>query len=129
MIPAWIEKTAKDEDFIREVMRVMRKNHLGIGKAAKKEELMRELFGVAKHSAKYESTERVLRMAIEVANQDFGALIVSDTVHGYWWAASLEDGIEPAEKNMSRARTILDNAKKLVDNLKSEYGGQMGFGL
>lgn len=129
MIPAWIEQTAKDEDFIREVMRIMRKNHLGMAKAAKKEELMRELFGVTKHTTKYDSTERVLRMAIEVANQDFCALIVSDTVHGYWWASSLEDGLDPAERNMSRARTILDNAKKLVDNLKSEYGGQMGFGL
>lgn len=127
MIPNWIEVGVNDE-FIAEVVRHIKRNHMGIDKAAKKDQLINEMFPTLREG-EYGNTERILRKAIEEANQGHGALIVSDTVHGYWWAASLSDGLEPAEKNMARARTILTNAKKLVDNLKETYGGQMGFGL
>lgn len=129
MIPDWIDKNGRDPAFIAAVIRHMQKYHFGQMRSAKKEQLMKEMFGMNKGEANYDSTERTLRMGIELANQENGALIVSDTVNGYWWAASLEDGLEPAERNMSRARTILDNAKKLVENLKDSYGGQIGLGL
>jgi hypothetical protein len=128
MIPKWIEHRTSPE-FIAEVIRYMKNKHFGIANAAKKDQLIVDLFGIDHGHGEFANTERLLRRAIELANQEHGALIVSDTTNGYWWASGLKDGLEPAEKNMSRALTILDNAKKLVDNLKDQYGGQIGLGL
>ena len=84
------------------------------------------MFNISVKGTEYDNKERLLRRCIELANTQHHALIVSDTEHGYWWAASLNDGLEPAEKNMDRAKTIMHNAKAVLDNIKSEYGGQMG---
>lgn len=88
---------------------------------------MMELFGIYKGAPEYDTLERLFRRCIELGNQDQGGLVVSDASVGYWWAASLSDGLEPAEKNMARAETIRHNAKTLLDNIKKTYGGQMGF--
>lgn len=126
MIPNWIERRANNPELIAEVMRVLKTRHQGRKQAATKGTLIFELFGIGRGDAEYETTERMFRRCVELADAEHGGLIVSDAVAGYWWAESLDDGLEPAEKNMLRARTIHDNAKKLVENLKAEYGGQMG---
>lgn len=92
----------------------------------KKRDLLREVFGA--HAAADESYnnpfDRTLRGLIEEINAE-GGVICSSARHGYWWAASLADGLSAAEANMGRALTQLENSKRLVDNLKREFGGQL----
>lgn len=124
MIPTWIERKASDE-LVTEIMRQMKLHHTGIDNAGKKHELVHEFFGVAQKDKAFNDAERLFRRCVELANTEHGGLIVSDTVNGYWWAASLEDGMSSAEKNMARAATIMNNARAVLDNIKAEYGGQI----
>jgi len=128
-IPSWIEHKSASPELISEVIRAMKTHYRGKDKATTKERLMADLFGLHKGDPNYENTERIFRRCVEIANLEYGALIVSDESVGYWWAISLEDGLVSAERRLSRAKTMFDNAKKLVDNLKTTYGGQMGLGL
>lgn len=128
-IPTWIERKANNPELIVEILRVMKARHSGKSRAATKDALMMELFGIYKGAVDYESLERLFRRCIELGNQDHEGLVVSDASVGYWWAESLSDGLEPAEKNMARAMTILKNAKTVLENIKKTYGGQMGMGL
>jgi len=102
--------------------------HLGKGKAIRKRDLLKELFGadVAADESYNNLHDRELRGAIEEINHDEGGLICSSAADGYWWAESLRDGIKAAEANKSRALTQLHNAEQLVDNIKRQYGGQLG---
>jgi hypothetical protein len=69
--------------------------------------------------------ERAVQNAITDINNNDGGLICSDTVHGYWWADSLNDGLPAAERRVSRALTQLHNAKILKENIRRHFGGQM----
>lgn len=129
MIPTWVDARNTNPELISEIVRAMKTRHFGRERAANKDELLKELFGITKASDDYEQIERTFRKCIEVANAEDGALIVSDVNAGYWWAASLDDGMVAASKHMNRALTMLGNAERLVDNLKKEYGGQLGLGL
>jgi len=66
-------------------------------------------------------------MVEELINE--GKPICSSAKCGYWYAASLTDGMESVEENKSRAMTQLANVSKLEKNILNEYGGQMGFGI
>ena len=129
MIPTWIDLSTKNKDFIYEVSNCMKKKHLGQENAAKLGELLEELFGLSERGVKdaaYYNSGRVLRKAFETINQEYGGMVVSDTERGYWYASSLNDGLDAVEKNRSRARKILENAHQVEANILSAYGGQMG---
>ena len=128
MIPTYISRQ-KSPELIQWIMAHMLRNHKGHSKAAKKDQIIRELWGITPHSKEYSSKERLFRDCLEDGVQLHEALIISSESDGYWWADSLTDGLDFAEKKMARARTILANAKKLIDNLKERYGGQIGMGL
>ena len=67
--------------------------------------------------------DRSLRAMIEELIQD-GEPICSSPTAGYWYAASLEDGLPAAEQSKARAMTQLGNANRLAENIKKAYGGQ-----
>lgn len=110
-----------------QLLDLMKRFHRGVNKSAKKSELIEELYGLeAAQDKSYNSRyDRSLRDMIEEINRD-GGVICSDSTHGYWWADSIDDGIEAAEKNLARAFTQKKNAEQLIENLKREYGGQLG---
>lgn len=105
---------------------LMKEFHTGEAKAAKKKVLLVELFG--KEAVEDESNnnpfDRDFRALVEEIIQD-GGLICSSPSRGYWWAASLKDGLTAAEGNKKRALTQLKNAEKLEENLKKQFGGQL----
>ena len=105
---------------------LMRGRHCGQGKAIKKRDLLVELYGgyAAEDESYNNAYDRTLRATIEEINQE-GGLICSSASGGYWWAESLDDGLEAAERNMNRALTQLENARRLEKNLKAEFGGQL----
>lgn len=119
--------TQADERKKYQLLDLMRRYHRGVDKSAKKSELIEELYGPeAAQDKTYNSRyDRSLRDMIEEINQE-GGVICSDSTHGYWWAASIDDGIAAAEKNLARAFTQKKNAEQLIENLKREYGGQLG---
>lgn len=105
---------------------LMKARHFGEENAAHKKQLLQEFYSVrvAENESYNNLFDRELRSMIEEINQE-GGLICSSPKSGYWWAASLKDGLAAAEKNQSRALTQLGNATKLVENLKHEFGGQL----
>jgi len=106
---------------------ILRTYHVGQGKAIKKRDLLREIFGqsVAEDESYNNLQDRQLRDAINKANNEEGALICSSARLGYWWAASMSDGVGAIEENKSRAMTQLANVSALEKNLQKEYGGQL----
>lgn len=105
----------------------LRNYHTGKDKAAKKRDLLAALYG--KDAAKDESynniLDRKLRKMIEELISE-GKPICSSAQCGYWYAASLTDGMESVQENKSRALTQLENVKRLEQNILNEYGGQIG---
>ena len=120
----------ESQEYLKDRLKLLMRNyHLGQDKAIRKRELLAELYGPTK--AKDESTnnpyDREMRSMIEQINAEDNGLICSDSTHGYWWAASLSDGLPAAEKNVARALTQYGNAKHLEENLHKAFGGQLDF--
>jgi len=115
-----------EDELKTRLMWLMKTYHVGQGRAIKKKDLLLKLYGVqAAADESYNNLDdRELRAAIPEINLA-GGLICSSASSGYWWAASLEDGLEAAERNMNRALTQLENARRLAKNLQAEYGGQL----
>lgn len=109
-----------------EFIYLMKARHTGVKSAAHKKQLLQEVYGddIAEDESYNNRFDRYLRNMIEEINQE-GGLICSSPREGYWWAASLKDGLDATEKNKGRALTQLENANKLIENLKTEFGGQL----
>lgn len=105
----------------------MRTYHVGKDKAAKKREILSYLYSAdAANNESYNNIlDRKLRKMIEELINE-GAPICSSAQCGYWYAASLDDGMASVTENKSRALTQLANVGKLEKNILNEYGGQMG---
>ena len=119
-----------DDNEKARLLTFMRSYHVGKAKAAKKREILSHLYGssVANNESYNNILDRKLRKMIEELI-NAGAPICSSAQCGYWYAASLTDGMESVEENKSRAMTQLANGSKLEKNILNEYGGQMGFGI
>lgn len=105
----------------------LKQHHTGKEKAAKKRELLSAMYG--QDAAKDESYNNMLDRKVRKMIEDLineGNPICSSSTCGYWYAASLNDGMESVAENKSRAITQLENVKKLEANILAEYGGQMG---
>jgi hypothetical protein len=116
-----------DEYTKNRLLSLMKTFHVGQEEAIRKGELLVEVFGpeASKDKSYNNPFDRELRAMIEWINREETGLICSDTKNGYWWAASLSDGLPAAEKNVNRALTQLENAKHLEDNLRQAFGGQL----
>lgn len=104
----------------------LKRYHTGKSNAAKKRDLLAALFsGDAARDESYNNIlDRKLRKMIEELIGE-GQPICSSAQCGYWYAASLGDGMESVKENKSRALTQLENVKQLEQNILAEYGGQM----
>jgi len=68
--------------------------------------------------------ERRVRMAMsELRKAD--VLICSDPKGGYWMADSLEDALSISEDFRNRARDLLLTSRKLRQEARREFGGQL----
>lgn len=97
--------------------------HRGQHNAAFGAKLIAEMWGEEAASNKTYNNRyhRSLRAMIEEAVHE-GALICSDSTHGYWYADSLQDGMPAAESNLDRANKMRKNAETLIGNLMRTYG-------
>jgi len=129
MIPTWIEVSASNREFLSEITRVFKNRHMGRNNAVKLPALALEILGITPADKTYANATRTLRRSFEIINQDFEGLIVSDTEVGYWYAASLIDGLAAVDALKSRALTILKNANTVEANIANAYGGQLGLFL
>ena len=105
---------------------ILTHRHVGQSKAVKKADLLVEMFGTEAATDKSYNNQydRSLRAMIEELIQG-GQPICSSPTDGYWFAASLEDGLPAAERAHARATTQLHNAMRLKKNILETYGGQM----
>ena len=105
---------------------ILTHRHVGQAQAVKKADLLVEMFGPESAADKSYNNQydRSLRSMIEELIQG-GQPICSSPTDGYWYAASLEDGLPAAERAYSRATTQLHNALRLKKNIIETYGGQM----
>ena len=105
---------------------ILTHRRVGQSKAVKKADLLVEMFGpeAAADKSYNNQYDRSLRAMIEELIQG-GQPICSSPTDGYWYAASLEDGLPAAERAYSRAMTQLYNAARLKKNILETYGGQM----
>lgn len=101
-------------------------SHQGIKRAIKKWDLVTAVYGpgAAVDRSSNNKYDRSLRALIEETNSE-GGMICSSPSAGYWWADSLDDGLPAAEALEGRALTQLTNARHLLQNIKTRYGGQM----
>lgn len=127
-----LQKTEKftittDDNEKARLLTFMRTYHVGKHKAAKKREILAYLYSesVANNESYNNILDRKLRKMIEELI-NAGAPICSSAQCGYWYAASLADGMESVDENKARAMTQLQNVSKLEKNILNEYGGQMG---
>jgi len=103
--------------------------HVGQVKAIHKDELLNEVFGSVALIDKSNNNiyDRSMRAMIEHINTKESGMICSDPSCGYWWAASLSDGLPAAQKLLDRASTQRANAQELIDNMRHHFGGQLDF--
>ena len=108
------------------LLHILTFHHVGQSQAAKKADLLVEMFGpeAAADKSYNNQYDRSLRAMIEELIQG-GQPICSSPTDGYWYAASLEDGLPAAEQSRARAMTQLSNANRLTENIKKAYGGQL----
>lgn len=88
---------------------IMRHRHSGQGRAAKS------------YNNLY---DRSLREMFDEINAH-GGLVCSDSVRGYWWAESLEDGLPAARQKIARSANIIESGRVLERNILDAYGGQL----
>ena len=105
---------------------LLKSRHTGQGQSAKKSELLTEMWGADATADKSYNNQydRSLRSMIEDLVGE-GHPVCSSPSNGYWYAASLEDGLPAAEQSKARALTQLGNAERLHKNIVAMYGGQM----
>lgn len=115
-----------NEDKIK-VLDALQFRHKGQQYAIKKRDLLEELYGheAAKDESYNNMYDRKLRATIEALVKD-GHPICSSASRGYWYAASLKDGLASVTENKSRALTQLHNVEQLEENIQNIYGGQLG---
>ena len=108
------------------LLHILTHRHIGQAQAVKKADLLVEMFGpeAAVDKSYNNQYDRSLRAMIEELVQG-GEPICSSPTAGYWYAASLEDGLPAAEQSRARAMTQLSNANRLTENIKKAYGGQL----
>ena len=108
------------------LLHILTHRHIGQAQAVKKADLLVEMFGpeAAADKSYNNQYDRSLRAMIEELIQG-GQPVCSSPTDGYWYAASLEDGLPAAERAYSRATTQLHNALRLKKNILETYGGQM----
>ena len=108
------------------LLHILTHRHIGQAQAVKKADLLVEMFGpeAAVDKSYNNQYDRSLRAMIEELIQG-GQPICSSPTDGYWYAASLEDGLPAADRAKSRALTQLHNAERLEKNIVETYGGQM----
>lgn len=108
------------------LLHLMKTRHTGQEHAAKKSELLTEMWGADASADKSYNNQydRSLRDMIEEL-VSMGAVICSDSVRGYWWAASLEDGLPAARQKIARGATIIEGGRTLERNIITTYGGQL----
>ena len=108
------------------LLHILTHRHVGQSQAVKKADLLVEMFGpeAAADKSYNNQYDRSLRAMIEELVQG-GEPICSSPTAGYWYAASLEDGLPAAEQSKARAMTQLSNANRLTENIKKAYGGQL----
>ena len=108
------------------LLHLLKSRHTGQAQSAKKSELLTEMWGADASADKSYNNQydRSLRAMIEELIQN-GQPICSSPNDGYWYAASLEDGLPAADRAKSRALTQLRNAERLEKNIVETYGGQM----
>ena len=108
------------------LLHILTHRHVGQAQAVKKADLLVEMFGpeAAADKSYNNQYDRSLRAMIEELIQN-GQPICSSPTDGYWYAASLEDGLPAADRAKSRATTQLHNALRLKKNILETYGGQM----
>ena len=101
--------------------------HRGQGKAIKMRDLLAAIYGAdaAQDRSTNNPDNRKLRKMIEELINE-GEPICSSASSGYWYADSLEDGLNSVTENESRALTQLANTRKLKQNILDKFGGQMG---
>ena len=108
------------------LLHILTHRHVGQAQAVKKADLLVEMFGPESAADKSYNNQydRSLRdMIEELVNT--GAVICSDSARGYWWAASLEDGLPAARQKIARGATITKSGRTLERNILETYGGQM----
>mgnify|MGYP001399000486 CR=1 FL=1 len=105
---------------------IMRHRHSGQGRAAKKSELLTEMWGPEAAADKSYNNlyDRSLREMFDEINAH-GGLVCSDSVRGYWWAESLEDGLPAARQKIARGANIIESGRVLERNILDAYGGQL----
>ena len=108
------------------LLHILKHRHVGQSNAAKKADLLLEMWGAdaAKDKSYNNQYDRSLRSMIEDLVGE-GHPVCSSPSNGYWYAASLEDGLPAAEQSKARALTQLGNAERLHKNIVAMYGGQM----
>lgn len=108
------------------LLSILKTRHVGQSNAAKKSELLVELWGPdsAQDKSYNNQYDRSLRSMIEDLVGE-GHPICSSPSAGYWYAASLEDGLTAADQSKARALTQLENANRLRENIVAKYGGQL----
>ena len=108
-----------DDALLERLIDILRANHRGQGRAVNSADLVLELYGpISPRGA-----DRTIRDAVEKIN-NAGGLVCSSPASGYWWAASLEDGLPAAQKKLHRAEVQVVNAKRLANNLEMSFGQQ-----
>lgn len=121
----FIVKISREEK--QKVLDSLEFKHKGQDNAIKKRDLLEELYGhdAAKDESYNNPHDRKLRAAIEELVKE-GKPICSSARRGYWYAASLKDGLDSVTENKSRALTQLANVERLEENIQKMYGGQIG---
>ena len=113
--------------FMQRLEYVMKRWHLGKGKAIKKWDLLVEIYGsyAIEDRSNNNPYDRELRSMIEGLNHDHGGLICSTPDVGYFWASSLNEGLDAVQHSTLRAAHQMENARHLETNLQREFGGQL----
>jgi hypothetical protein len=122
----------KMDELTQRLLDLMKTKHVGKENAIKSAALVTELYGAfnilktnEKLTSKNNPYDRKLRELIEDLNHNHGAMICSTPADGYFWAASLTEGLSASSRLKKRAMTQLGNISHLERNLKQTFGHQL----